>query len=141
LRWQRRILVAQAIGLAQVGRQLLVVVAQLGKHVQGRNEISVVIQKTLQTADVTDRTQRRPCTSMAAGGRYGDPGAARRHRRQDGIVEMAAAETPMVRDVGAAALAADIARERETLPIVQDLIAGARKNGTLINPKPEEVDG
>jgi hypothetical protein len=58
--------------------------------------------------------------------------------RQSDIVEMAAAETPMVRDAGAAALEADMAREREALPSVQDLIAGARKDGTVVNPKPEE---
>jgi hypothetical protein len=59
--------------------------------------------------------------------------------KQSEIVEMAAAETPMVRDAGAAALEADMARERETLPTVQDLIAAARKDGTVVNPKPEEV--
>jgi hypothetical protein len=58
--------------------------------------------------------------------------------RQSEIVEMAAAETPMVRDAGAAALEADRAREREALPSVQDLIASARKDGTVVNPKPEE---
>jgi hypothetical protein len=59
--------------------------------------------------------------------------------RQSEIVEMAAAETPMVRDAGAAALEADMAKERETLPTVQELIAAARKDGTVVNPKPEEV--
>src|ERR1700738_3338949 len=52
-------LVAKTMRSAQVGRQLLVVVAQLGEHVQGRNVIGVVIQKTLQTANVADRTQCR----------------------------------------------------------------------------------
>jgi hypothetical protein len=60
--------------------------------------------------------------------------------RQSEIVEMAAAETPMVRDAGQAGLEADMAKERETLPSVQDLLAQARKDGTLVNPKPEEVE-
>ena len=51
-------LVAKATRLAQVGPQLLVVVAQLGEHIQGRNVLGVLIQKTLQTANVADRTQR-----------------------------------------------------------------------------------
>src|ERR1700731_2734546 len=44
---------------AHVCRQLLVVFAQLCKHVRWRNEIGVVIQETLQAANMTDRTQRR----------------------------------------------------------------------------------
>jgi hypothetical protein len=32
-----------------------------------------------------------------------------------------------------------MARERGTLPTVQDLIAAARKDGTVVNPKPKEV--
>jgi hypothetical protein len=62
------------------------------------------------------------------------------HVKQDEIVEMAAAETPMVRDAGQAALEADMAKERETLPSVQDLIASAREDGTLPNPKPLEPE-
>lgn len=61
------------------------------------------------------------------------------HVKQADIVEMAAAETPMVRDAGQAELEADMARDRETLPTVQDLLAVARRDGTVVNPKPEEA--
>jgi hypothetical protein len=40
--------------------------------------------------------------------------------KQSDSIEVAAVETPMVRDAGAAALEADMANERETLPTVQD---------------------
>ena len=52
-------LVAHAVRLAQVSRQLLVIVAQLSEHIRGRNEIGAVIQNTLQAPNVTGRTQRR----------------------------------------------------------------------------------
>lgn len=58
---------------------------------------------------------------------------------QNDIIEMAAAETPMIRDAGQAALDAAMAAERETLPTVQELLADARADGTLVNPKPEET--
>lgn len=60
------------------------------------------------------------------------------HVKQAEIVEMAAAELPMLRDAGLAALDHDMAAGRETLPTVQDLLATARKDGTLPNPKPAE---
>ena len=60
--------------------------------------------------------------------------------KQSEIVEMAAAETPIVRDAGLAELDAAMAKDRETLPTVQDLIAAARRDGTVVNPKqPEEA--
>lgn len=61
------------------------------------------------------------------------------HVKQPDIIEMAAAETPIVRDAGIAELEAGMARDRETLPTVQDLLAVARKDGTVVNPKPEEA--
>lgn len=59
------------------------------------------------------------------------------------IIELAAAETPMCRDADIAALEHGMAQERETLPTVQELIKGARADGTVVNPKPVEdkVDG
>jgi len=53
------VLVAKVMRLAQVRRQLLVVLAQLGEKIQRRDEIRVVVQNALQTADVTDRAQGR----------------------------------------------------------------------------------
>src|ERR1700730_7969406 len=53
------VLVAKAMRLAQVRDELLIVVAQLGQHIQGRDEICVIVQDPLQTADVADRAQRR----------------------------------------------------------------------------------
>src|SRR5207247_431143 len=52
------VLVADRVGLAQVRRQLLVVVAQLGKHIERRDEARVIVQHALQAADVADRAQR-----------------------------------------------------------------------------------
>src|SRR5260370_16999321 len=46
--------------LAQVRDQLLVVVAQLRQYIQSRYKVCVVVQDPLQSADVTDRAQRRP---------------------------------------------------------------------------------
>ncbi len=57
---------------------------------------------------------------------------------QNDIVEMAAAELPIVRDASLAALDAAMAAERQTLPTVQELLADARAQGTLVNAKPEE---
>src|ERR1700682_2327627 len=54
------LLVAKDVRLPQVGRQPLVVVAQFREHVQGRDEIRVVVQNSLQAADLTDRAHRRP---------------------------------------------------------------------------------
>src|SRR5438093_1289554 len=53
------LLVAKTVRRAQTCRQLLVVVAQLGKHVQGGDEVRVVVEDTLQAADVADGAQRR----------------------------------------------------------------------------------
>src|SRR5215469_18202549 len=52
------VLVANRVGFAQARRQLLVVVAQFGKHIQRRDEVGVVVQHTLQAGDVADRAQR-----------------------------------------------------------------------------------
>src|SRR5262249_20568053 len=52
------VLVANRVGLAQARRQLLVVVAQLREHVEGGDEVRVVVQHALQAADVADRAQR-----------------------------------------------------------------------------------
>src|SRR6516225_8044436 len=46
------VLVANRVSLAQARRQLLVVVAQFGKHIQRRDEVGVVVQHALQAADV-----------------------------------------------------------------------------------------
>src|SRR5258708_36017797 len=54
------VLVAKAMCLAQVRDQLLVVVAQLRQYIQSRYKVCVVVQDPLQSADVTDRAQRRP---------------------------------------------------------------------------------
>lgn len=59
--------------------------------------------------------------------------------KQGDIIEMAAAETPMVRDAGLAALEAAMAEGRETLPTVAQLLRTAREEGTLVNPKPPET--
>src|SRR5262252_7686524 len=52
------VLVANRVSLAQARRQLLVVVAQFGKHIQRRDEVGVVVQHALQASDVADRAQR-----------------------------------------------------------------------------------
>src|SRR5215467_14844520 len=52
------VLLANRVGLAQARGQLLVIVAQLRKHIQRRDEVSVVVQDSLQAADVADRVQR-----------------------------------------------------------------------------------
>src|SRR6266478_9069764 len=52
------VLVANRVRLAQARDQLLVVVAQLGEHVQRRDEIGVIVQHALQAADVANRAQR-----------------------------------------------------------------------------------
>src|SRR6516164_11828633 len=52
------VFVADRVSLAQARHQLLVVVAQLGKHVQRRDEVGVVVQHPLQATDVADRAQR-----------------------------------------------------------------------------------
>ena len=51
-------LVAQVVGLAQAGRQRLVVVTHLGQHVGGFHVLGVVVQHTLGACDVADRAQR-----------------------------------------------------------------------------------
>ena len=45
--------------LAHVCRELFVVLAQFGKHIQRRHEIRVVVENALQTCNVPDRTHRR----------------------------------------------------------------------------------
>src|SRR5215813_14204060 len=52
------VLLANRVGLAQARGQLLVVVAQLRKHIQRGDEVRVVVQHALQAADVADRAQR-----------------------------------------------------------------------------------
>src|SRR5262252_9210035 len=52
------VLVANRVGPAQARRQPLVVVAQLREHVEGGDEVCVVVQHALQAADVADRAQR-----------------------------------------------------------------------------------
>src|SRR6516225_4158790 len=52
------VLVANRVGLAQARYQLLVVVAQLREHVEGGDEVCVVVQHALQAADVADGPQR-----------------------------------------------------------------------------------
>src|ERR1700756_4438730 len=52
------VLVANRVGLAQARRQLLVIVAQFGEHIQRGDEVGVVVQHTLQAADMADRAQR-----------------------------------------------------------------------------------
>lgn len=60
--------------------------------------------------------------------------------KQGDIIEMAAAELPIIRDSGIAALEVAMAAGRENLPTVQDLLRTAREEGTLVNPKqPEEA--
>src|SRR6266849_7349925 len=53
------VLVANGVRFTQTGDQLLVVVAQLGEHVEGRHEICVIVEDTLEPPDLTDRAQRR----------------------------------------------------------------------------------
>src|SRR5262245_4322257 len=53
------VLVANRVGPAQAHRQLLVVVAQLREHVEGGDEVRVVVQHALQAAAVADQSQRR----------------------------------------------------------------------------------
>src|SRR5262245_33981174 len=45
------------MNLAQIPRQLLVVIAELGKHILGRDEIGIIVQHALQAAYVADRAQ------------------------------------------------------------------------------------
>jgi hypothetical protein len=52
------VLVAEAVRLAHVRDQLPVLVPQLGQHVERRDEIGVIVEHTLQAADVADRAQR-----------------------------------------------------------------------------------
>src|SRR5581483_8200995 len=52
-------LVAYAVGGAHRGGKALVVLAQLGQHVERRDELGVVIQHALQARDVSDRANRR----------------------------------------------------------------------------------
>jgi hypothetical protein len=61
--------------------------------------------------------------------------------KQSEIVEMAAAEKPADgadHADGLGTLETGMAEERKTLPTVQDLIAKARKDGTVRNPKPPD---
>ena len=51
-------LFAKAMRLAQMCRQLRVVVAHLGEHIHRRDEISVVVEDALQTSYVPDGAQR-----------------------------------------------------------------------------------
>lgn len=60
--------------------------------------------------------------------------------KQSDIIEMAAAEIPMIRDAGLAALEVAMEQGREALPTVAQLLSTAREEGTLVNPKqPEEA--
>jgi hypothetical protein len=61
--------------------------------------------------------------------------------RQSEIIEMAAAEAPDVsHETGLAELDAAMAEERKTLPTYADLIAKARKDGTIPRPKPPDPE-
>ena len=51
-------LVAEIVGLLEVGHQLLVVVAQLGQHVLRRDIGGLVVEDALQLGDLPDRAQR-----------------------------------------------------------------------------------
>jgi hypothetical protein len=50
---------SQSMRLAQVRRQLFVVIAQFGEHIHRRNEIRIIVRNALQAADVADRMQSR----------------------------------------------------------------------------------
>lgn len=62
------------------------------------------------------------------------------HVKVSEIIEMAAAETPgdFETFLAASDLEADMAEERKTLPTVHELLGKARKDGTIVNPKPVE---
>lgn len=47
-------LVAQPMRLAHTRRELFVIIAQLRQHIEWRDIVSVIVQNTLQTADVAD---------------------------------------------------------------------------------------
>src|ERR1700751_1970268 len=51
------VLVAEVVDLPHARGELLVVVAKLGQHVLGRHVIGVIVQDTLQAADVSDGPQ------------------------------------------------------------------------------------
>jgi hypothetical protein len=47
-------LIGETVGFAHVGRQLLVVVTQLGEHIHRGDKIGVVVLDPLQAGDVSD---------------------------------------------------------------------------------------
>jgi hypothetical protein len=53
------VLLAKAMRLAHVCRELLVVVTQFGEHIHWRDKIRIVVRDALQAADVADRAQGR----------------------------------------------------------------------------------
>src|SRR5262249_1316271 len=55
-----RSLVTEGVRLAQVSRELFVVVAQLGEHVPGRDVLGIIVEHSLQTPDVTNRSSALP---------------------------------------------------------------------------------
>src|SRR6266850_2444106 len=50
---------AKSVRFAKPRRELFIVVAQLRKHIEGRNVLRVVVQNALETGNVTDGAQRR----------------------------------------------------------------------------------
>src|SRR5262245_23795506 len=53
------VLVAESVRLAHVRGELLVVLTQLCQHVERRDIVGIVVQDTLQAADLADRAQGR----------------------------------------------------------------------------------
>src|SRR5437764_574870 len=62
-------IVAEVMRLPQVGSKLLIVIPQFRQHVQGRNEVGIVIQDPLQTAYLADRAQ---CRATDLANAFGD---------------------------------------------------------------------
>lgn len=60
--------------------------------------------------------------------------------RTKDIIEMSMAEMPTLGDQGLAAVEAAMLAERATIPSPLELLSKARKDGTLVNPKPSEAD-
>src|SRR6478672_8004185 len=54
------IVVAKAVRAAHFRSQLLVVLAKLGKHVERRDVIGVIVEQPFLRGDLADRAERRP---------------------------------------------------------------------------------
>jgi hypothetical protein len=59
-------LIGKTVGFAHVSSQLLVVVTQLGEHIQRSDKIGVVVRDSLKTSDMSDRTNRRAADFASA---------------------------------------------------------------------------